>query len=78
MLQDVGIALELRQRFEDHMVLVELGVHRVDLALSQGVVKSVVDGRRSDTEARRGDAIDDQRDRQSAGLLVGGDILQLR
>src|SRR5580704_9068294 len=57
--------------------LVELRVHRIDLALSQSVVQCVVDGRRCDAETRGRDTIDDQRDREPSRLLVGGDILEL-
>jgi hypothetical protein len=30
--------------FHDHVVLVQLGVHGVDLPLSEGIVKCLVDG----------------------------------
>ena len=76
MLQDIRIVLELRQRFQDHVILIELGVHRIDLALSKGVVQRVVDGGRSDAKPRRSDAIDDQRNCKPSGLLVGGYILK--
>ena len=68
--------LELRLRLQDHVVLVELRVHGVDLALAESVVERVVDGRRRDSQPRGGDAVDGQRHRQSAGLLVGGHVFQ--
>ena len=43
-----------------------------------GVVERVVDGGGRDAQARGGDAVDDQLNRQAAGLLVGGHVLQLR
>ena len=55
-----GSCLELRLRFQNHVVLVELRVHRVDLALAEGVVERVVDGRRRDAQPRCGDAVDRQ------------------
>ena len=73
-----GILLVLRQSFKDHVVLIELRVHRIDLALSQSVVQSVVDGRRRNAKARSRDTVDDHRHCQPSGLLVGGDILELR
>ncbi len=59
------------------MVLVELRVHRVDLALAEGVVESVVDGGGGDAEAGSGDAVDDERNGEAAGLLIGGNIFEL-
>ena len=78
LLQLARVLLELRQRFQNHVVLVELRVHRADLPLAEGVVQRVVDGRRRDAQARGGDAVDDQRNRQPAGLLVGGHVFQFR
>ena len=76
MLQSLRIQLKLRLGFQDHMVLVQLRVHRIDLALSKGVIQSVVDGRGRDSQPRGRRAIDNQRDRQTARLLVGGYILK--
>ena len=59
------------------MVLVELRIHRIDLALPEGVIQSVVDRRRSNPEPRRSPAIDDQRNRETTGLLVGRNVFQL-
>ena len=36
-----GSCWNCRQRFQDHVVLVQLGVHGVDLALAEGIVESV-------------------------------------
>ena len=63
---------------QNHVVLVQLRVHRADLALAVGVVERVVDGGRRDAEARGGDAVDDQRNGQAAGLLVGGHVFEFR
>ena len=49
-----------RGSLEDDVVLVDLRVHGVDLALAEGVIERVVDGRGRDAEARRRDAVDDE------------------
>ncbi len=72
------VGRELRLRFQNHVILVQLRVHRVDLALAEVVVKRVVDGRWSDPQPRGRDSVDGQRDRARAGLLIGCHILQLR
>ena len=60
------------------MILVELRIHGVDLALTEGVVEGVVDGGGRDSEARGGGAVDDERCGRTAELLVGYDVGQLR
>ena len=60
------------------MILVQLGVHGVDLALAEGVVEGVVEGGRRDAQPRGGDAVDHQGDGARAGLLIGGDIFEFR
>ena len=67
----------MRLAFEDDVVLVQLGVHGVDLALAEGVVEGVVDGGGSDAEAGGGGAVDDERDGETAGLFVGGDVFKV-
>ena len=59
MTQHVWILLKLRLALEDHMILIELRVHRVDLPLTEGIIECVVDGGRCNAQARRGYAIDD-------------------
>jgi len=59
------------------MVLVQLRVHGADLALPIGVIERAVDGGRRNAEPRCGHAINNQRDRQTAGLLVGSHIGKL-
>jgi hypothetical protein len=49
--QITGIALKLRVRFENDVILVDLGVQSVDLPLSEGIVESVVQSRGRDAEA---------------------------
>ena len=39
----VGILLELRVALEYHVILVDLGIHGVDLPLTEGVVERVID-----------------------------------
>ena len=43
MIQHVWILLKLRLALQDHMILIELRVHRVDLPLTKGIVERVVD-----------------------------------
>jgi len=45
------IFLELWLGFQDHVILVELRVHGVDLALAEGIVEGVVHGGGSQTQA---------------------------
>ena len=59
-MQRSRIELELLLGLQDDVVLIELGVQRVDLALAEGVVKRVVDGLRRDSEARSRGPINDQ------------------
>ena len=58
MIELVRVFLKLRLAFEHDMVLIYLGVHGADLPLTEGVVKSVVDGRGCDAKSRGGDAVD--------------------
>ena len=58
MVQLVGIQLKLRLTLENHMVLIHLRIHRVNLALAESVVQSVIDGRWRDTQSRGGDPVD--------------------
>ena len=70
-------ALQLRQHFQDHVIAVELREVLRDLALAERVVERVVDQLRLDAEARRLVAVDGQRQRRAAGLLVGRDAGEL-
>ncbi len=64
-------ALKLRVRFQNDVILIQLGVKRVDLPLPEGVVERVVDGGWRDAEARGRGAIDRNRRRQTSQLLIG-------
>ena len=68
---------ELRVHLHDHVVLVERGVHRRDLALAEGVVERVVDGLRRDAEARGRRAVDRQRGLEALDLLIAVDVGEL-
>src|SRR5258708_39477832 len=50
--QRIVILLELRIDFHDHMILIELGKNRGDLALAKSVVKRVVNVGRKHAKAR--------------------------
>ncbi len=73
----VRTCLKRRQRLENYVILVELRVHRADLALPEGVVKGIIDRGGRDTETRGSDAINGQRHGESADLLIGRHVLQL-
>src|ERR1035438_7698693 len=47
----VRVLLKLRFTFENDMVLVDLGVHRVDLPLTEGVIQRVVYRRGRDSQS---------------------------
>ena len=63
--------LKTRHCLKDHVVLVYLGIERVDLTLTKGVVQGVVDGLGRDAKARSGRAVDDEPLRQATERLVG-------
>ena len=77
-MQFARILLEVRYRFQHHVILIQLGEQGRDLALTQGVVKGVVDHLRRDPQPGSGHAVDDKRRLQTFGLLIGGDIAELR
>ena len=78
MIQLIGVELELRFRFKNHVILVELRVHRIDLALTKSIVEGVVDGGRGHAESRSSGSVDHQGHREAAHLLVGRNIFELR
>ncbi len=57
------INLKFRQDFENHVILIQLSEQRGDLALSETVVKRVVDILRRDAHARGRLAVKGERDR---------------
>ena len=74
--QRVGILLELRIDFQDHVVLVQLREDGGDLALAEGVVERVVDVRgvmpRREAVSRSMTSVA----QQALVLLVAGDVAQ--
>jgi hypothetical protein len=74
MVQVVGIELELRLTLENNMVLVHLGIHRANLALTEGVIQGVIDRCWGDAKSRRCDPVDHERDGKPSSLLIGCDI----
>src|SRR5216683_1936278 len=56
--QRIRILLELRIHFQDHVILIELGKNRGDLALAKGIVKRVVNVGGKNPKARGGVAVD--------------------
>src|SRR6266576_3094210 len=72
------IALELWQRFENHVVLIQLREERGDLPLAEGVIKRVIYRLRRDAEPRGGYTINDEPGLRTERLLVGRHIAQLR
>src|SRR6267143_177314 len=59
--QRIGILLELRIDFQDHVILVELGKNCGDLSLAKGIVERVINVGRKNSEARGGVAVDGER-----------------
>ena len=49
-IQFCRILLKLGRRFQNDMVLIELGKKSGDLALAKSIVKGVIDGRRGDAK----------------------------
>jgi len=70
----IWILRKLRIHFEHHVILVQLRKYGGHLALSEGVVKRIVDGLGQYAQTRRGVAIDHQFCFKSAILLVGGHV----
>ena len=60
------------------MILIQLCEQGRDLALTEGVVKGVVDHLWRDPQPGSGNAVDDKRRLQTLRLLIGGDIPELR
>ena len=78
LVQGLRRELVLRLDLQHDAVLVELGEDGRDLALAEGVVERVVNGLGEHVQARGPLAVHLDADLQAAGLLVGGDIRQLR
>src|SRR5580704_9494701 len=78
LVQRVEAALQLRQDLHHDVIAVELGEVLRHLALAEGVIERVVDQLRGDSVTRGGVAVDLQLQRRALGLLVGGDVAQLR
>ena len=70
-LQGLGALPEARLDLHHDVILVHVVVDGGDLALAEGVIQRVVDLREIDAEARRGGAIDIQRDVQAVVLPIG-------
>ena len=76
----IGAHLVGRIHFENQrsQVLIVFLVNGRNLALPKGIVEGIVDHLGIDAEARGGIAIDDDIGLESPGLLITGNILQLR
>src|SRR6267143_3139804 len=73
-LQRIGILLELRIDFHDHVILIELGKNRGDLALAKGIVKRVVNVGWKNPKARSRVAVDADGGDETLVQLVAGDV----
>ena len=60
------------------MVLIHLRIHGADLALTEGVIQRVIDGRRRNAQSRSCGPVNHQRYSQPSRLLIGSNILQFR
>jgi hypothetical protein len=78
MVQLIRVKLKLRLGLQNHVILVQLRVHRIDLPLAECVVQRVVDRRRRHAKPRSSRAIDHQRHGQAAHLLIRRNIFELR
>src|SRR6266403_4219495 len=76
--QRIRILLELRIDFHDHVILIELGKNRGDLALAKSVVKRVVNVGGKNAEARGGVAVDGDGSDEALIQLVAGDVAKFR
>src|SRR5262249_10025254 len=70
----VWIALESWIDFKNHSILVSLGVDRRNLALTEGIVKRVIDVLDAHTKPRRRQAVNHNGFLQPALLAIGADI----
>ena len=73
-----NVLLQLGQHFEHDEIGIGLREVLRDLALAEGIVERVVDHLRLDAEARRGVAVDADREQRRIRLLVGRDVGELR
>jgi hypothetical protein len=78
MVQLVRVQLKLRLTLKHNVVLIHLRIHRADLALTESIIQSVIDGGGRDPKSRGRDSINHQRYSQPSRLLIGGDIFQFR
>ena len=76
--QLVRIGLEIRHRFQNHMILVQLRVKRRDLALAEGVIKRFVNHLRRNSKPRSRYSVNYERRREARCLVVGRHIRKLR
>jgi hypothetical protein len=65
-------------QFQDHVVLVDLGLELVDLALAEGVVQRLVDIGGGQAETRGGAAVDADVGDAAAQLQVVGQVAERR
>src|SRR3984893_17059165 len=72
----LGILLEPRIDFYNDVVLVDPFIHYRDLALTEGIVKNVVDGTSADAQTAGGVAVNNEIGRQSTILEVGVHVLK--
>src|SRR5207302_1803915 len=72
----VRAVAELWVHFQHYVVLVELGEHSRDLALTERVIQSRVDGRGTHSQTGGSVTINDELSLQSVRLHVTGDVLQ--
>ncbi len=72
------VLLILRHRFQNHAILVGLGIDGGNLPLAKGVVERVVDLLERDAKPARRFAVHLHHHPQAAVLRFGGDIAQCR
>ena len=75
--QRIGILLESRVHFQDDVILIELRENGGDQALSESVVKRVVNIGRKNAQPRSGVAVDGECGDEALVQVVASDIAQL-
>src|ERR1700731_744479 len=75
--QRIGVLLELRIHFDDHVILIQLSEDGGDQALAESVVESVVDIGGKNAKARSGVAVDGECGDKALVQLVAGDIAKV-
>ena len=78
MVQLIRVKLKLWLGLQNHVVLIQLRIHRINLALAKRIVERIVDRRRRHTQPGSSRPVNDQRHRQPTQLLIRSNVFELR